>query len=1012
VQRAEAQEAQEVRQDPDKDDEDTESALDGGAAHTASGATNSLTAGITDEVEFPGDDDEPSARPKVSRRALLQIGMVGGAGAATYPVFELVSALTKSATLQPGNVSYPLNSGWLFGGNYQANSEQIEFDDSGFADITLPHNATELSWRNWNPQTWEYLWIYRRHFNGASLLQGQGQGPGQGQGQSQGPDNRVFVDFDGVMVSSYVYCNNVLVGQHQGGYLPFSAEITGQLTKQDNVLSVVVDSTCQPVPPIAIKDDPASIDFMQPGGIYRDVGIRVVPQTYVSDLFALPQNVLSQSPTVAIEITIDAGPQAKLATDQSVLLVELLGNGGQSVASQSVKLSVSTPGISTTNVTLTDLGPVGLWSPDSPTLYTVQATLSVPGIGVSALTKQIGFREATFQPDGFYLNGERLQLFGLDRHQLFPYTGMAMPARVQRKDAEIIKYEFNCNMVRCSHYPQSPAFLDACDELGLLVWEESPGWDSVSRSPQWQDQVVQNVQDMVTRDRSRPSVIIWGTRLNETNPNPLWARTRQAAKQLDPSRPSSGAMDHHTTQGWDEDVFGFNDYTTAGGNATLLPPISGVPYLITESVGIMEDKTPHFTWTDPAQVLAKQAELHAQAQSEARSSNLYAGLIAWAGFDYSSLHGGHPWSVKWAGIADGFRVPKPGAAVYQTQLDPQVRAVIVPGFFWEQTGAAPAGQQLLIGSNCQQLEIFVGGRHVTTALPAVDNLLYRNLAYPPFLVTLPATLDPEDLRVQGYVGGQQVAELKMSGDESLDQLRIQADDSAIIADGSDMTRVVFRAVDAYGNQRRNHVGEVVLDIDGPGMLVGDNPFAFGEYGGLGAVWVRSVAGSLGAVTVTATHPTLGAATVRIHTVWSDSANVPVLSPHGNRLSRPRSIHRPHRPAARGVYGRDAGSGRRIVRTAADHGGAQRLPGLRRARRDGRRPGGGLLLRLPRGPRPVVARPGERRARRPPRLAERLPRAGRVACAAGISGPRHRLGSAPLDRHQQARTNGGAFHQQR
>src|SRR5207248_10639755 len=130
-----------------------------------------------------------------------------------------------------------------------------------------------------------------------------------------------------------------------------------------------------------------------------------------------------------------------------------------------------------------------------------------PGIGRHALSRRIGFREASFRPDGFFLNGKRLQLFGLSRHQLYPYAGMAMGARAQRKDAEILKNEFNCNMVRCSHYPQSPAFLDACDELGLMFWEEAPGWHNVSSMAAWQDAVVRDVRDMVIRDRSRPSVI-------------------------------------------------------------------------------------------------------------------------------------------------------------------------------------------------------------------------------------------------------------------------------------------------------------------------------------------------------------------------------------------------------------------------------------------------------------------------------------------------------------------------
>ncbi len=227
------------------------------------------------------------------------------------------------------------------------------------------------------------------------------------------------------------------------------------------------------------------------------------------------------------------------------MLVQLF-DGQQQIAAQATGVKADSPGTSTARLSLTGFGPVSLWSPDSPKLYTVQATLNVPGIGSHMLSRRIGFREASFQPDGFFLNGERLRLFGLNRHQLYPYAGMAMGARVQRKDAEILKNEFNCNMVRCSHYPQSPAFLDACDELGLLVWEEAPGWHNVSNSAAWQDAVVRDVRDMVIRDRSRPSVIIWGTRLNEVKNFPgLWAATRQAARELDSTRPSSGAMAFH-----------------------------------------------------------------------------------------------------------------------------------------------------------------------------------------------------------------------------------------------------------------------------------------------------------------------------------------------------------------------------------------------------------------------------------------------------------------------------------
>jgi beta-galactosidase len=799
--------------------------------------------------ERPGER-EAAVRRRISRRTVLQASLIGGAGVAALPLLALVGGITRTDE-QPTNLAFSMNTNWLFGGQYMAGSESAFYDDSNFAPVTIPHTVAPLSWQNWDYNRWQQVWIYRRHFNGRHLL------------DPHRPGNRILADFDGVMVNASVAINDQVVATHQGGYLPFSAELTGKVTSGDNLLAVIVDSRSLPVPPIGYGRSPASVDFLQPGGIYRDVRLRVLPQVFLADLSAQPKDVLSASPRVDVECTIDS---AATTGATGTLLVELF-DGPSQIAVQATTVKAGSRGTSTARLSLTGFGPAELWSPDHPKLYKVQATLNFPGLGSHVTSRRIGFRDASFQPEGFFLNGKRLPLFGLNRHQLYPYAGMAMPARVQRRDAEILKNEFNCNMVRCSHYPQSPAFLDACDELGLLVWEEAPGWHNVSTVPDWQDLVVRDVRDMVTRDRSRPSVVIWGTRLNETGDFPgLWAATRQVARELDGSRPSSGAMASHQDVTWNEDVFAYNDYgnDTKTGNVALKPPLADLPYLVTEAVGVVEAEPQHFIWTDPPALLARQAALHGQAQSQARVNTGYAGLLAWAGFDYASLLGDAPDNIKWAGVADGFRIPKPGAAIYQTQGDPAVRPVIVPVFFWEAGGAVPA-PAVMIASNCDQLEVFIGGRHVASALPAFDSPLYGGLAHPPFLVRLPRRLPnpAPDLLVQGFLGGQPVTQLQMSADRSGDALGMAADDAIITADGSDATRAVFRAIDAYGNQRRYGSGQVTLTLSGPATLVGDNPFAFGQYGGLGAVWIRSQAGQPGTITLTASHPLLGQAEVQV-----------------------------------------------------------------------------------------------------------------------------------------------------
>ena len=328
-------------------------------------------------------------------------------------------------------------------------------------------------------------------------------------------------------------------------------------------------------------------------------------------------------------------------------------------------------------------------------------------------------------------------------------------------------------------------------------------------------------------------------------------------------------MDRYSTEFWDEDVFSFNDYRlTRSGHYRLKPPLPGVPYLVSESVGVELPRPRHYRWTDPPALLARQAVYHAQAHDIAQSDPRYAGLLAWCAFDYASQQG-QPWgqNVKWAGVADGFRVAKPAAAIYLSQVDPRVRPIVVPVFFWDLAEAdSPGGPgpDAMLASNCEQVEVFIGGDHAGPARPVLEAELYGHLTYPPMLVDLVINRDDHpDLRIEGYVDGRRVAVVQMSSDPAGDRLAMTADDAQIAGDGSDATRVVFRAVDAYGNQRRFASGEVRLQVTGPGELIGDNPFAFGEYGGLGAVWLRSLPGRSGPVTVTAEHPQLGRARVTI-----------------------------------------------------------------------------------------------------------------------------------------------------
>lgn len=817
---------------------------------------------------------------EVSRRMFLKAGFGGAAALAGWSVLGGKTAFAQAgqAARGPAAITMSLNDGWLFGGLWASGNSQPGFDDSHFEPVTLPHCVVPLSWRNWNPDTWGNKWGYRRHFDLPPSAVGM----------------RVFLDFGGALTTTAPSVNGHALPKHQGGYLPFSYELTDLLTGKNNVLAVEVDSTWQDVPPDGNPLGPESVDYFEPGGLYRGVALRFVPQIYISDIFAKPLDVLSPSRRVQVECTVDSAVTPSAPLD---VLVEIR-DAGRTLASASAPVPLTAAGESTVTVELNGLGSVQLWDTATPKLYEVVATLRVNRQPLHDFTRRVGFREATFTTDGFFLNGERLKLFGLDRHQIYPYTGMAMPPRVQRRDAELLK-QLNCNMVRCSHYPQSEHFLDACDELGIMVWEETPGWGYLGDAP-WQTIMLQNVHDMVVRDRSRPSVIIWGVQPNETphDNDSLWTQSKDLADSLDGSRPTSGTSWHSRTD-FVFDVMAYDDYSNSQGNAYLAPPVAGVPYLVTEAVGAL-DWSPFYRRIDAQIVQQAQARLHAQVHDIAASKNAYCGLLGWSALDYESGDATVYENMKWTGVVDIFREPKPGAAFYLAQRDPAAGPVIEPAFYWDFAPFSPVtalGKQAAIWSNCDRLEASIGGSHYATLQR--DSTDFTHLAYPPFYLDTTG-IDPSalpDLHLDGYIGSELVLSKSFAGDPTADRLDIRADDATLIADGSDATRVVFRAVDRYGSPRPYVEGLVSVAVDGPAVPVGqvvtltatsspelvtageeavvtatlsNGTFEFEAAGGVGAVYMRTLTGAPGPITVTVSHPTLGSATVRLQSVASNA----------------------------------------------------------------------------------------------------------------------------------------------
>lgn len=740
----------------------------------------------------------------------------------------------------------PFNHGWLFGGRAVAGASAPAFDDGAFARVTIPHANAVCSWRNLDRSRYEYVSIYRRHFSLPHHWR----------------ERRVFVEFGAAMAAATVTINGHRFEEHRGGYTPFSRELTDHLDwGGHNVLAVEVDSrrTRHDIPPFGgrFPDGRERLDFDSFGGIQRDVQLKVVPRTFITDLFARPADVPTAGRHLAVRCSLD-GPADRAAP----LTVDAgLRDGDRVVGRASAE---APPGAPRVDLAVGDLGDIRLWDVDDPHLYDLAVTLRAAGRPVQVCRTRVGFRDVRFAPDGCYLNGRRLQLFGLNRHELFPYVGGAMPARVQRRDAAILKQELNCNIVRTAHYPPSPHFLDACDELGLLVWDEMPGWQHVGDDA-WRAVAVEQARAMLLRDRNHPSVVLWGVRINESveDEPDFYDGLQRLAKELDPSRQTTGAYNKraHPLR---QDVWGENDY---GRHGEPLGPPHQARYLISEAVG---QKRPgggfdqFYRRTDPGPTQQLQAERHAAVHDAAAADPRYAGVIAWCAFDYNSPHNAAA-AVKTPGVCDLFRIPKPGAALYRSQRDPARGVVLEPAFYWDFGPDSPPdgpGGGAMVCANCERIEVYVGGVHHGTALP--DRARFGRLPYPPFFLdlTVDGAMRPE-LRLDGFIGERLVVSRAFASDPAGDRLDLRADDEELVGDGRDMTRLVCRAVDRHGAARPYVGGAVAFALDGPGAIVGDNPFDLGPAGGAGAVWVRTVAGEEGAIRVRASHPALGAATVAL-----------------------------------------------------------------------------------------------------------------------------------------------------
>ena len=577
-------------------------------------------------------------------------------------------------------MNIPFNNGWLF----------TEDFDGGFENavaVRLPHTAKEIPYNYADCTGYQMVCGYRKRFHAPEDWRGK----------------RLLLRFDGAAHKAAVFCNGAEAGRHACGYTAFTVDITDHVVfGAENTIDVRLDTReSLNIPPFGFV-----IDYLCYGGLYREVTLEVRECGYIEEA------LLENTDLREIRLRISSA-SAHVITD----IIDPEGRTAASAVGKEFTLSV----------------PDGkLWTLESPVLYTARIRACEAGRVIDERCVRFGFRTVRFENDGFYLNGEKVKLRGLNRHQSYPYVGYAMPASIQAFDADILKYELGVNAVRTSHYPQSQHFIDRCDELGILVFTEIPGWQHIGDEA-WKKQAVINTEEMVRQYMHHPSVMLWGVRINESQDcDELYRLTNKAARSIDGSRQTSGVRYLEKSRLL-EDVYAFNDFSHSGDNAGLkaksaVTSKKNKPYLVSECNGHMFPTKPF----DDERHRLSHALRHAKVLDAMYAADDVCGVFPWCMFDYNTHQDfGSGDGICYHGVMDMFRNPKLAAAVYASQSENAPCCVVSSSM---DIGEHPAGDigRVFVFTNADSVRLYKNDVFVKEFFPCRDE--YPALPHPPVLV--------------------------------------------------------------------------------------------------------------------------------------------------------------------------------------------------------------------------------------------------------------------------------------
>lgn len=749
-----------------------------------------------------------------------------------------------------GRKAHDLNVGWRFIKQDVANAQELGFDDSNWEIVNTPHGLEILPIEasggvNYQGPAW-----YRKHFMVKPEMERK----------------KLFLHFEGIMGKSRIYLNGKLVKEHFGGFLPIVIDISSTVNfKRSNVLAVYADNSDDPIYPPGKPQ--SALDFAYFGGIYRDVWLIETNKTYITDanfvdkvadggVFVRYENLSDKKADIIVRANIENENKQK----QNLTIVAEIKDSDNKIIATKTQNLVIVKGENKTIAQRIEVLKPNLWTPDTPFLYNLVLTIkNKKGDVIDGYRKRIGLRTIFFDEKGFFLNGKQYphKLLGANRHQDFAIIGNALPNSLHWRDVKKLR-DAGLRIIRNAHYPQDPAFMDACDELGMFVIDATPGWQFWNKEPIFEKRVYSDIRQMVRRDRNHSSIFLWEPILNETSYPDYFAKNTHdvvheefpypgAFTACDKSAKGNEYFDvvYRGTPKYDKKTGSLQNYNYSGYWEKMKEDLPKRAFFTREWGDNVDDWSSHNSpsrasrnWGERPQVVQA---LHYAKPIDYDFYNLerlyfpapnYVGGTFWHSFDHQRGYNPIPF---YGGIMDAFRQPKYSYHMFMSQRDPNLKleqAKSGPYIYLAHELTPFSSPDVTVFSNCEEVKLTFCEEE-PISLKANKDI---HIPHPYYIfkdaynfmelkrLHRKKRFSEAYMLVEGLINGKVVVSHKRYPSKKATKLKLYLDNDNVplIANGSDIVTVIASITDDDGIVKRLSNEYVQFEIEGAGRIIGAN----------------------------------------------------------------------------------------------------------------------------------------------------------------------------------------------